>query len=258
MGGQVNSENYISIKEVSVTFNANDPDKQVAALSSISLSIKKHSIVTLIGPSGCGKSTLLNCIGDLLKPTTGVILVNGLSAQEARLKRFFGLVPQDATLRVIGKKVNTKEIKKLTDLVGLRGFENFYPGALSGGMKQRVSIARALSYRPPILLMDEPFGSLDALLRYKMNQELLRICEETGNTVIFVTHDIQEAVFISDQVLVMTSRPGKIKEAVFIDMPRPRTTKDLSSPEAHMYVDQLRAILTEEYNEQLEIKIEGS
>jgi len=260
---QVNAENFIYLQDVSVIYNADNAEKQFIALSSITLGIKKHSIVTLIGPSGCGKSTLLNCIGNLIEPTRGLVQVGEVTAEEARLKRFFGLVPQDPTLldwktvleniilplRIIGKKVVLQEVQGLIDLVGLSGFENFYPSALSGGMKQRVSIARALSYNPQILLMDEPFGALDALLRDKMNQELLSIWQKTGSTIIFVTHDITEAVFLSDQVIVMSQSPGRIKEIVPIEIPRPRTTKDLISAKAHAYIDQLRAILVEEYAE---------
>jgi NitT/TauT family transport system ATP-binding protein len=271
MSGRANSDNYISIQDVSMIYNVDDQDTRVSALSSVSLTIEKHSIVTFIGPSGCGKSTLLNCIGDLIVPTSGVIHVDGISANEARVQRFFGLVPQDATLldwktvfenivlplRVIGRQIDRQGIEELIDLVGLSGFESFYPAALSGGMKQRVSIARALSYSPPILLMDEPFAALDALLREKMNVEVLRIWQETGNTIIFVTHNITEAVFISDQVVVMSARPGKVKEVVSIDIPRPRTSKDLSSPKAHAFIDMLREILTEEYAEKPEQSFNG-
>lgn len=266
MSERANSEDYISIQDVSMIYNVDDLDSRVAALSSISLTIKKHSIVTLIGPSGCGKSTLLNCIGNLIAPTNGVIYVDGISTKEARVKRFFGLVPQDPTLfdwktvfenivlplRIIGKHIDRQEIEKLIDLVGLGDFESFYPAALSGGMKQRASIARALSYNPPILLMDEPFAALDALLRERMNMEVLRIWQETGNTIIFVTHNISEAVFISDQVVVMSARPGKVKKVVSTDIPRPRTSKDLSSPKAHAFIDMLRDILFEEYVEKPE------
>lgn len=258
-----NSKSYISVNDVSVIYNATGPHTALAALSHVSFEIEKHSIVTLIGPSGCGKSTLLNCIGNLITPTSGAVLVDGIASKEARLKRFFGLVPQDPTLlgwkavlenitlplRIIGKKVDLQEIQKLIDLVGLTGFETFYPSALSGGMKQRVSIARALSYNPPILLMDEPFGALDALLRDKMNQELMHIWEKTGNTIIFVTHDITEAVFLSDQVVVMSARPGRIKQVVPIEIPRPRKPKDLTSSKAHAYTDELRALLLEECSE---------
>ncbi len=260
---QNNSKSYISADDVSVTYSAIGSRKALDALSHVSLEIEKHSIVTFIGPSGCGKSTLLNCVGNLIAPTGGAVRVDGITSKEARLKRLFGLVPQDPTLldwkpvlenitlplRVIGKKVDLGEIQKLIDLVGLNGFEKFYPSALSGGMKQRVSIARALSYNPPILLMDEPFGALDALLRDKMNQELLNIWGKTGNTILFVTHDITEAVFLSDQVVVMSARPGRVKEVVTIEIPRPRKTRDLTSSKAHEYTDQLRALLLEEYAE---------
>lgn len=263
MSERTDSKDYISIQDIGMVYNVDDLDSRIDALSSVSLTIKKHSIVSLIGPSGCGKSTLLNCIGDLIAPTSGVIYVDGISTKEARVKRLFGLVPQDPTLlawktvfenivlplRIIGKQIDHQEIEKLIDLVGLGGFENFYPAALSGGMKQRASIARALSYNPPILLMDEPFAALDALLREKMNAEVLRIWQESGNTIIFVTHNISEAVFISDQVVVMSARPGKVKKVVSIDIPRPRTLKDLSSPNFHAFIDMLRDILHEEYIE---------
>jgi len=259
-----NSEEYISAQDVNMIFNPDDPDNYLKVLSSVSVKIKKHSIVSLIGPSGCGKSTLINCIGNLVEPTSGNIKVDGMSCKEARLKRIFGLVPQDPTLlewktvfenivlplRIMGKCVSEKEIKKLIEFTGLVGFEEFYPSALSGGMKQRVSIARALSYNPPILLMDEPFAALDALLREKMNAEILRISQETGTTILFVTHNISEAVFISDEIVVMSAKPGKIREVVHIDIPHPRTMKDVSSEKVYMYTNQLRSKLIQIYNEQ--------
>lgn len=249
---------FISIKNVCVTYNPEHPTECVYALEGLSIVIDKGSFVTVIGPSGCGKSTLLYCVGNLLEPTEGDMSIDGKSPQEARKNRMFGYVPQDPTLmdwksvfenialpfKIMGVK-DTERIDQLVELVGLKGFEKNYPKDLSGGMKQRVSLARALSYSPPILLMDEPFAALDALLREKMNEELLKIWRKTNTTIILVTHDIPEAILLSDRVIVLTSRPGTLREIVEIDLPRPRTRKTLNLSEAHGYIDRLRELLAE-------------
>jgi len=248
---------YISLKNICVIYNPDSPTGGIEALRDISLEIEKGSLMTIIGPSGCGKSTLLYCLGNLLEFTKGSITIDGKTPQEARENRMFGFVPQEPTLMdwktvlhnialpsiIMGIK-NNYRISHLIELVGLKGFEKNYPKDLSGGMKQRVSLARALSYNPPILLMDEPLAALDALLREKMNEELLKIWTETGVTIILVTHDIPEAVLLSDRVAVLSQRPGIIKEIVKIDLPRPRSRKTLHLPEAHEYIDQLRDLLT--------------
>jgi NitT/TauT family transport system ATP-binding protein len=248
---------YISLKNVCVTYNPDSPTGGIEALKDISLEIGKGSFVTIIGPSGCGKSTLLYCLGNLLEFTRGSITLDGKTPQEARQKRMFGFVPQEPTLMdwktvlnniALPSKLmaikNNEKITSLIELIGLKGFEKNYPKDLSGGMKQRVSLARALSYSPPVLLMDEPLAALDALLREKMNEELLKIWVQTAVTIILVTHDIPEAVLLSDTVVVLSQRPGKIKEIVTIDLPRPRNRKTLHLSKAHEYIDLLRDLLT--------------
>jgi NitT/TauT family transport system ATP-binding protein len=218
----------------------------VRALHEVSLSIGRRELVSLIGPSGCGKSTLLRLIGDLLTPTSGGLLVNGKSPRQARLTRDYGIVFQQPVLydwRTVEQNVQLPlEVMKapkaerqaraaqLLKLVGLEEFARRYPWELSGGMQQRVSIARALSFRPAVLLMDEPFGALDEMTRERLNRELLNVWSETGTTLVFVTHSIAEAVFLSDRIVVMSPRPGRVETIVPVDLPRPRgpETRDLS------------------------------
>lgn len=211
---------------------------QVHALSDINLSIGANEFISLIGPSGCGKSTLLRTIGDLISPTSGDVVVNGKSAEQARKDRDYGMVFQAATLyewRTVAKNVQlplelmkyskaekASRTKEMLDLVELGDFANHYPWQLSGGMQQRVAIARALAFQPAIMLMDEPFGALDEMTRERLNLELLDIWRKTQTTVIFVTHSITEAVFLSTRVIVMSARPGRIVEDITIDLPQPR------------------------------------
>ncbi len=213
-------------------------DNAVHALKDINLSIEANEFISLIGPSGCGKSTLLRSIGDLIPATTGEVLVNDKPAKQARLDRDYGMVFQAATLydwRTVAKNVQlplelmkysaadkARRTKEMLDLVELGDFHNHYPWQLSGGMQQRVSIARALAFEPSILLMDEPFGALDEMTRERLNLELLDIWKKTGTTVIFVTHSITEAVFLSTRVIVMSARPGQITHDIKIDLPQPR------------------------------------
>jgi NitT/TauT family transport system ATP-binding protein len=208
------------------------------ALEGIDLAIEQGELVSLIGPSGCGKSTLLRIVGDLVEPSSGTVKVNGKTAHQARLDRDYGIVFQAAVLfdwRTVTKNIalplemqgwsrgrRTKRVQELVDLVELGGFEGHYPWQLSGGMQQRVAIARALSFSPALLLMDEPFGEMT---RERMNMELLDIWRETGSTIVFVTHSIAEAVFLSTRVVVMSARPGRITDVVEIDLPRPRTAE---------------------------------
>ena len=196
----------------------------VRALQEIDLEVRPREFVSLIGPSGCGKSTLLRIIGDLVQPTSGEVVVNGKQAHQARLDRDYGIVFQDAVLydwRTVAKNIalplemlgwdrtrRSERVGEMVELVELAGFEDHYPWQLSGGMQQRVSIARALSFDPPLLLMDEPFGALDEMTRERMNMELLRIWQESGSTIVFVTHSIAEAVFLSTRVVVLSPRPG--------------------------------------------------
>ena len=213
----------------------------VVAVQGIDLEIGEREFVSLIGPSGCGKSTLLRIIGDLIQPSSGEVTVKGKTAHRARLGRDYGIVFQDAVLfdwRTVAKNISlplemmgwdrrkrAERVKELVELVELTGFENHHPWQLSGGMQQRVSIARALSFDPALLLMDEPFGALDEMTRERLNLELLRIWEASGSTVVFVTHSISEAIFLSTRVVVMSARPGRIVGIVDVDLLQPRTAE---------------------------------
>ncbi len=235
----------ISVQNMSKTFRAAD-GTTVHALENINLEVEKGEFVSLIGPSGCGKSTLLRIIGDLIPSSSGTVLVNGKPAAQARQDQDYGFVFQSPTLydwRTVVKNVELPlEIMKypkqkrleraraMLELVELGDFANKFPWQLSGGMQQRVSIARALAFEPQILLMDEPFGALDEMTRERMNNELLRIWGAiTGMTVMFVTHSISEAVYLSSRVVVLSPRPGRLAEIIDIDLPRPRgpETRDL-------------------------------
>ncbi len=212
---------------------------RTVALEGIDLSVAPGQFISLIGPSGCGKSTLLRIVGDLIEPTAGTVEVNGKPAHRARLDRDYGMVFQapvlfdwrtvEANVRLplevmdIDKSTREQRVREMLDLVELGGFAKHYPHQLSGGMQQRVAIARALGFQPALLLMDEPFGALDEMTRERLNTEVLRIWAQTGTTIIFVTHSIPEAVFLSTRVVVMTARPGRIADVIDIDLPQPRT-----------------------------------
>jgi NitT/TauT family transport system ATP-binding protein len=226
----------IHIDGVSMVYSAHG--RALLALKDVSLDIKSGEFVSLIGPSGCGKSTLLRLIGDLLQPSAGTVDVHGKPARQARQDRDYGMVFQSPVLydwRTVEKNVQlplelmnvprkerSQRARELLSLVGLREFADRHPWELSGGMQQRASIARALSFRPSILLMDEPFGALDEMTRERLNMELLNIWSQTGTTVVFVTHSIPEAVFLSDRIVIMSPRPGRIEHVVQVDLPRPR------------------------------------
>jgi NitT/TauT family transport system ATP-binding protein len=225
----------VSLRNVTKQFG----EGGVVALDDIDLEVGPRDFVSLIGPSGCGKSTLLRIVADLIQPTTGDVVVNGKPARQARLDRDYGIVFQDAVLydwRTVGRNIELplemlgwdrkrrqERMHEMVELVELSGFEKHHPWQLSGGMQQRVSIARALSFSPPLLLMDEPFGALDEMTRERLNGELLRIWDGTESTIVFVTHSIAEAVFLSTRVVVMSPRPGRIQGIVEIDLPQPRT-----------------------------------
>jgi NitT/TauT family transport system ATP-binding protein len=229
------------------------------ALQGIDLTIEQGEFVSLIGPSGCGKSTLLRIIGDLIEPTAGTVMVHGKSAHQARLDRDYGIVFQSAVLydwRTVTKNISlplemlgwdrtrrTERINEMLELVELTGFENHHPWQLSGGMQQRVSIARALSFSPALLLMDEPFGALDEMTRERLNGELLRIWQETGSTIVFVTHSIPEAVYLSTRVVVMSPRPGRISDILDVDLPQPRSNALREDPRFFELVTELREAL---------------
>jgi NitT/TauT family transport system ATP-binding protein len=237
----MNDRPAVSIRGVSKHFKAG-----VTALSGIDLDVRPQEFISLIGPSGCGKSTLLRIVGDLIDPSEGVVEVNGKPAHRARLDHDYGIVFQEAVLydwRTVGKNIalplellrwsrekRSQRVKELLELVELEGFEDHHPWQLSGGMQQRVAIARALSFDPALLLMDEPFGALDEMTRERLNMELLRIWEASGSTVVFVTHSIPEAVFLSTRVVVMSPRPGRIADVVEVDLPYPRTAGTREEP----------------------------
>jgi NitT/TauT family transport system ATP-binding protein len=231
------AEAVVQLKGIGKVFGRGDQVATVA-LEGIDLDIRSGEFVSLIGPSGCGKSTLLRIIGDLITPSSGTVVVNGKPADRARRDRDYGMVFQAPVLfdwRTVEDNVKlpleiqgasaakrTARAKEMLDLVELGDFLGHYPYQLSGGMQQRVAIARALAFEPEILLMDEPFGALDEMTRERMNSEVLRIWERTGTTVVFVTHSIPEAVFLSSRVVVMSARPGRITKIIDIDLPRPR------------------------------------
>jgi NitT/TauT family transport system ATP-binding protein len=235
----------VDVRNVSLTFET--ADGKVDALSNVSLQIADGEFVSFIGPSGCGKTTMLRVIADLQQPTAGTLLVNGMSAEQARLERRYGYVFQAPALfpwRTIEKNLKLPlEIMGFSDseqqqrsarylaLVNLTGFERKFPWQLSGGMQQRVSIARALSFDPELLLMDEPFGALDEIVRDHLNEQLLQLWDKTGKTVLFVTHSIPEAVFLSSRIVVMSPRPGRIIDIIDCNFPRDRTLEIRETPE---------------------------
>jgi NitT/TauT family transport system ATP-binding protein len=232
---------------------------ETTALEGIDLEIGEREFISLIGPSGCGKSTLLRIIGDLIEPTVGTVVVNGKPARQARRDRDYGIVFQDPVLydwRSVAKNVSlplemagwsrqkrAKRVREMLELVELQDFANHRPWQLSGGMQQRVSIARALSFDPALLLMDEPFGALDEMTRERLNMELLSIWEASGSTIVFVTHSIAEAVFLSTRVVVMSPRPGRISEVIPVDLPQPRTATTREEPRFFELVTRVREAL---------------
>jgi NitT/TauT family transport system ATP-binding protein len=251
----------VALETVSMTFGGADAGQAVRALQDINLEIRSGAFVSLIGPSGCGKSTLLRLLGDLLAPTSGTIRVNGRSPREARLAREYGIVFQQPVLyewRTVMQNVQLplevmrvaanerrQRAASLLELVGLTEFANRYPWELSGGMQQRVSIARALSFRPAVLLMDEPFGALDEMTRERLNRELLSIWSETNTTVVFVTHSVAEAVFLSDRIVVMSPRPGRVDKVIDVDLARPRGDETREAPHFFELVAEVRHHLRE-------------
>ncbi len=227
----------VSFKGVDRRFKT--PDGQITtALLDINLDIYPGEFVSIIGPSGCGKSTLIRIAGDLLAPSNGEVMVNGKPPHQTRLNREYGMVFQAATLyewRSVMKNIELpleimrwpaekreSRAREMLELVQLSDFASNYPWQLSGGMQQRVAIARALTFEPSLLFMDEPFGALDEITRERMNIELLNIWQKTKTTVMFITHSIQEAVYLSSRIIVMSPRPGKIIDDITIDLPYPR------------------------------------
>jgi NitT/TauT family transport system ATP-binding protein len=247
--------NKIHIESLSKTYSTRSG--RINALDNVSLGIKENEFVTLVGPSGCGKSTLLKIIGALIRPSRGKLLFNGrpLTAPTHDV----GIVFQEAVLlqwrTVIDNVLLPAEILRLDlaecraramellALVGLAGFESRFPRELSGGMQQRVSICRALIHNPSVLLMDEPFAALDAMTREELGFELLRIWDTHKKTVIFVTHNIPEAILLADRVVAMSPRPGRIAKILEIDLPRPRTLDMEFTPQFKAYSDEIRAVI---------------
>ncbi|WP_373050980.1 ABC transporter ATP-binding protein [Thalassovita aquimarina] len=253
------AETVISAKDLSLTFQTNDGP--VHALKDVTLDIQKGDFVSFIGPSGCGKTTFLRCMADLEHPTGGSITVNGVSAQQARKSRAYGYVFQHAGLypwRTIGGNIRLpleimgydkadqdERVNRVLELVELDGFEKKFPWQLSGGMQQRASIARALAFDADILLMDEPFGALDEIVRDHLNEQLLKLWDRTNKTIGFVTHSIPEAVYLSTKIVVMSPRPGRISDVIESTLPKERPLDIRDTPEfleiAHRVRDGLRA-----------------
>ncbi|HZP96434.1 MAG TPA: ABC transporter ATP-binding protein [Candidatus Limnocylindria bacterium] len=252
-----NARSHVVVERVAKTFETRDAS--VEALREVSLEIQEHEFVTLIGPSGCGKSTLLRIIGGLIEPSTGRIALRGRSPQEAQRTKDIGFVFQQPALlpwRSVAANVELPfelnrgagadrlcSTSEILALVGLGAFATAHPYQLSGGMQQRVAIARALIFDPALLLMDEPFGALDEITRAGMRYELLRIWGDTRKTVLFVTHSIPEAIVLSDRVVVMSPRPGEVREIIDITLPRPRTEEMESTPDFVRIADRLRHLL---------------
>ncbi|UCI09829.1 ABC transporter ATP-binding protein [Mesorhizobium sp. B1-1-8] len=243
MTGQ--SPAVVSASKLGLTFQTSDGPVQ--ALSNVDLTVGKGEFVSFIGPSGCGKTTLLRVIADLEKPTAGTILVNGMTPEQAREKRAYGYVFQAAALfpwRTIERNValpleiiglgqaeQAERIRRTMELVNLSGFEKKYPWQLSGGMQQRASIARALAFDADLLLMDEPFGALDEIVRDHLNEQLLQLWDRTNKTICFVTHSIPEAVYLSTRIVVMSPRPGRVSDVIESTLPKERPLDIRETPE---------------------------
>jgi NitT/TauT family transport system ATP-binding protein len=251
------SDAVVSIRGATKVFGSGAD--RTTALDPIDLDIDKGGFVSLIGPSGCGKSTMLRLIGDLTQASSGTVTVNGKSAHQARLDGDYGIVFQSPVLfdwRTVAENVElplemsssdkrsrSERARAMLALVELSGLEQRYPWQLSGGMQQRVAIARALTFEPAILLMDEPFGALDEMTRERLNLELLGIWRQTGTTIVFVTHSIPEAVFLSTRVVVMSAHPGRIADVIDVDLPQPRNDLTREDQRYFSFVTRVRESL---------------
>lgn len=248
----------IEIRGLSVTYAGHGAP--ITALEGIDLEVRPEEFVSIIGPSGCGKSTLLKAVGDLIQPSAGTVWIGGRPSKEARAQQQIGFIFQDAVLlpwKTVSQNIRfltelsrrgpipISEVERLLALVSLQGFGDRYLNELSGGMRQRVAIARALALDPLILLMDEPFGALDAITRERMNFELLKVWSERKKTVLFVTHSISEAVFLSDRIVLLTARPGRIAKVFDVQLARPRTPEIRYSESAWNLVTAIHAALEE-------------
>jgi NitT/TauT family transport system ATP-binding protein len=248
----------VELRNVTVRFMSTQ--REVIALQDISFSLATSSFLTLLGPSGCGKSTLLRVVADIIAPTNGSVRVLGRAPGEARQRREIGFVFQDATLLPWRSALDNVRLplqvggaarpartgrspEELLELVGLAGWERALPHELSGGMRQRVSIARALLGDPRVLLMDEPFGALDEITRDRLNDELLHVWRETGTTILFVTHSIHEAAYLGQHVLMLAARPGRVRELIPIELPEPRQLAIRDTAEFAALTGRLRAVL---------------
>lgn len=250
------SDVEIKIENLTIQFPDQNGGPPVVALKDVSMEVKQGEFISMVGPSGCGKTTLLRTIADLQQPSSGNISVRGQSPREIRLQKKYGVVFQNPVLydwrtvrrnvcmpmELMGfpKKYRTARVSEMLELVGLYDFGKKYPYELSGGMQQRVGIARALAIKPEILLMDEPFSALDEFTKEKLHEDLLRIWHKTNKTVLFVTHNIQEAVFLSDRVVVLSPHPGRVSAIVDIDLPRPRGLAVKNSSEFNALVSKVR------------------
>jgi NitT/TauT family transport system ATP-binding protein len=255
----------IAIDHVSQIFQTAGRQSHLA-LSDISLTIEEGAFVSILGPSGCGKSTLLYIVGGFVNPTQGEATVKGRAItgpgpdrgpvfQEFALfpwKTVLGNIMYGPRQQGVKSAAAEKQARELIEMVGLKGYENFYPKELSGGMKQRVALARTLAYHPAVLLMDEPFGALDAHTRTRLQNDLLNIWERDRKTVLFVTHSVDEAVFLSDKVAVMTRSPGRIKQVIDINLPRPRRRAELLlDPRYQKYVVEIERMIDDTGDDEL-------
>ncbi|PRY10500.1 ABC transporter ATP-binding protein [Kineococcus rhizosphaerae] len=255
----VSRTSAVSLTGVSKSFPLSR-GREVTALSELDLSVGEGEFVAVVGPSGCGKSTVLRMVAGLDEPTTGSVAVEGRRPRELAKSHRLGVAFQEHALlpwssvrnnvalpyRLAGRPVDSARVDELVELVGLKGFENARPRQLSGGMRQRVAIARALVLGPDVLLLDEPFGALDAVTRRRMNRELARIWAEQRITTILVTHDVDEALFLADRVVVMTGRPGRVRHVHDVTFARPREAEITRTPEFHDAVDLLTGLLDAE------------
>ena len=254
---KIRNENIeIKIENLSMVYQDKNGGQPVTALKDVNLEIKEGEFISLLGPSGCGKTTLLRIIADLLQHTSGNVTVRGQSPRDIRLQKKYGIVFQNPVLydwRTVRRNVcmpmellgmkkpeRTSQVTKMLDLVGLSDFGKHYPYELSGGMQQRVGIARALAINPEILLMDEPFSALDEFTREKLHEDLLNIWNKTNKTIVFVTHNISEAVFLSDRVVVLSPHPGRVSAVIDINIPRPRNMESKQTPQFYDYITKIR------------------